>query len=86
MIPHKSRSWRAILDLSFALKFNMGEVQSVNGTYKELAPSESLDQLGHVLPRLIHAMAEAEQDIPIFMAKWDIKDGFWRLMTERGSE
>ena len=24
MIPHKSRSWRAIIDLSFALKFNMG--------------------------------------------------------------
>ena len=64
----------------------MGKVQSVNSTSKELAPPESLDQLGHVLQRLIHTMAEAEQDIPIFMAKWDIKDGFWRLMTERGSE
>ena len=58
----------------------------MNSTSEELAPPESLDQLGHVLPRLIHAMAEAEQDIPIFMAKWDIKDGFWRLMTELGSE
>ena len=44
MIPHKSRLWRAILDLSFALKFNMGKVQSVNATSKELAPPESLEQ------------------------------------------
>ena len=86
MVPHSSRKWRAILDLSFMLKFDMGAVPSVNSTSAELAPRPALDQLGHVLPRLIAAMAEADQNTPLFLAKWDIKDGFWRLMTERGSE
>ena len=86
MVPHSSRKWRAILDLSFMLKFDMGSVPSVNSTSAELAPRSALDQLGHVLPRIIAAMAQADQDTPLFLAKWDIKDGFWRLMTERGSE
>ncbi len=36
--------------------------------------------------RIIHAFAEAEEDACIFMAKWDIKDGFWRLDAEDGAE
>ena len=86
MVPHSSRKWRAILDLSFMLTFDMGAVPSVNSTSEEVAPGAALDQLGHVLPRLIAEMAETDQHTPLFLAKWDIKDGFWRLMTERGSE
>ena len=29
-VPHKSRGWRAILDLSWVLQWEGGEVQSVN--------------------------------------------------------
>ena len=36
--------------------------------------------------RIIHAFAQAEEDAKIFMAKWDIKDGFWRLDCEEGEE
>jgi hypothetical protein len=44
-----------------------------------MAPQGALDQLGHELSRIIHAFAEAKEDAKIFMAKWDIKDGFWQL-------
>jgi hypothetical protein len=35
--------------------------------------------LGHALSRIIHAFAESEHtpNAKIFMAKWDVKDGFW---------
>ncbi len=51
-----------------------------------MAPQGALDQLGHALSRIIHAFAKAEEDAKIFMAKWDIKDGFWRLDCEVGEE
>ena len=38
-----------------------------------------MDQIGHVLLRLIHAFAEAPDCAKIFEEKLDIKDGFWRL-------
>ncbi len=36
--------------------------------------------------RIIHAFAKTEDEARIFMAKWDIKDGFWRLDAEEGTE
>ena len=47
-----------------------------------MAPKGAIDQLGHALTRIIHAFAEVEDDARIFMAKWDIKDGFWRMDAE----
>ncbi len=79
-IPHKSRAFRSILDLSFSLRLgNNGRVPSVNEMTVRLAPKGAIDQIGHSLKRIIHAFAEAEDDKQIFMAKWDIQDGFWRL-------
>ena len=88
-IPHKSRSYRSILDLSFSLRLkNGGILPSVNDTTIKTAPKGALDQLGHALSRIIHAFAEADDtpDAKIFMAKWDVKDGFWRMMCEEGEE
>ena len=42
--------------------------------------------MGQALSRIIHAFAKAEEDAKIFMAKWDIKDGFWRMDCEKGEE
>jgi hypothetical protein len=42
--------------------------------------------MGHALQRIIHAFAEADEDAKIFMAKYDIKDGFWRLDCQEGEE
>ena len=87
MIPHKSRKYRAILDLSFSLRLkNGGVVPSVNETTTLEAPAGAIDQMGHSLSRIIHAFAEAGEDDKVFMAKFDIKDGFWRLDCQEGEE
>jgi hypothetical protein len=87
MVPHNSRPYRAILDLSFPVQLNpTTTVPSVNTTTTKTAPRGAIDQIGHVLPRIIHAFASVEDDAKIFMAKWDIKDGFWRLDCEAGEE
>ena len=79
-IPHKSKAFRSILDLSFSIKITPhGRVPSVNENNKKTAPGGAIDQIGHVLLHLIHAFAEAPDCENIFQAKWDINDGFWRL-------
>ena len=79
-IPHKSRSFRVILDLSFQLEFDMEKTPSVNDTTEKLAPAASMNQLGFVLKRIIHTMASHyNPKRPFFFSKLDIKDGFWRL-------
>jgi len=90
MIPHKSRKYRAILDLSFECRLKDGGViQSVNDSTEKTAPRGAISQMGHSLMRIIHAFAEADREHPnakIFSAKWDIKDGFWRLVCAEGEE
>lgn len=87
MIPHKSRKYRAILDLSFKLRLKNGEMlPSVNENTTLEAPVGAIDQLGHSLQQVIHAFAEAGPEEKVFMAKFDIKDGFWRLVCEEGEE
>ena len=90
MIPHKSRAYRAILDLSFSLRLEADKIiDSVNNTTTKTALQGAIDQMGHALTQIIHAMAEADEsgtDKKVFMAKWDIKDGFWRLVCEEGQE
>jgi hypothetical protein len=43
-------------------------------------------RLKHQQRRIIHAFAETDEDAKIFMAKYDIKDGFWRLDCQEGEE
>ena len=72
--------FQSIIDLSFCLWLkNSIFIESVNNTTVKMAPQGALDQLVHALSlsRIIHAFAKAKEDAKIFMAKWDIKDGFW---------
>jgi len=86
-IPHKSKQFHSILDLSFNLRLKQGgNIPSVNATTIKTSPKGAINQLGHSLTRIIHAFAEAEEDACIFRAKWDVKDGFWRLDAEDGAE
>ncbi len=86
-IPHKSKIFCSILNLSFHLQLKQGGiVPLVNATTIKTAPKGAIDQLGHSLTQIIHAFAEANEDARIFIAKWDIKDGFWRLEMEDGAE
>jgi len=81
-VPHKSRRFRAILDLSFQLCLGGLHLPSVNSATRPQASAHAMRQLGSVLPWLIAAMAAAAPDNgPIFFAKWDIKDGFWHLVV-----
>ena len=52
-------------------------LKSVNESITKTAPGGAINQLGHSLSRIIHAFAEVDADVKVFMAKWDIKDGFW---------
>jgi hypothetical protein len=76
-IPHKSQAYQSILDLSFKLCLeDGGVVESVNDTTEKWAPKGAIDQLGHSLKRLIHALADADDDTVILLAKWDVQDVF----------
>jgi hypothetical protein len=86
-IPHKSKAFHSILDLSFCLcLINGGVLDYVNNAMVKMAPQGALDQLGHALSRIIHAFAKVDDDAKIFMAKWDIKDGFWQMDSKAGEE
>ena len=84
-IPHKSKAFRSILDLSFSLKLTPhGSVPSVNENSERASLGGAIYQIRHVLLRLIHAFTEAPDCANIFQAKLDIKDGFWRLDFKEG--
>ena len=58
-IPHKSRSYQVILDLSFNLRVNGIKLASVNDSTNKLAPSQAMAQIGSVLKRLVAAVADS---------------------------
>jgi hypothetical protein len=52
------------------------------------APKGAHNQLGHALSQIIHAFAKAEnnENTKIFMAKWDVKGGFWQMCSKASEE
>ena len=86
-IAHKSKAFRSILDLAFSLKLSPTEwIPSVNENTEKTAPTWACDPMGHVLQRVIHAFAQANEAAKIFEVKWDIKNGFWRMNCRKGEE
>jgi hypothetical protein len=84
MIPHKSRDYRSILDLSFQLRINGKKQESVNTATNKLAPQKAMAGLGNALQRLIQTMAQNhDKSVPFKFAKCDIKDGFWRMVVSK---
>ena len=82
MIPHKSRPFRCILDLSFKLRLKNKVFPSVNSATRKKAPQKAMAELGNVLKRLITIMAQNYQPtIPFKFCKIDIKDGYWRMIV-----
>ena len=69
-IPHKSKAYRSILDLSFRLRLENGGVRaSVNDTKTKTAPKGAIDHIGECLSRLIHAFVEADPMAKIYIIK-----------------
>ena len=80
MIPHKSKAYRCILDLSFTFTADGITYPSVNDTTEDCAPPEAMVQLGKTIHRIIqHMAAHHNPSKPFRFAKLDIKDGFWRV-------
>ena len=80
MIPHKSKKYRCILDLSWSLFHKGRKIHSVNDTTNRLAKAEAMVQLGLSIKRIISVMAATwSEEKPFLFAKLDIKDGFWRM-------
>ena len=80
MVPHKSKSFRCILDLSFGLRVGKHRYKSINETTNPQARQESMLQLGKTLRRIIYTMeANRHKNKQFYFTKLDIKDGFWRL-------
>jgi hypothetical protein len=53
-IPHKSKAFRSILDLSFRLRLkNGGVLAAVNNTTVKTAPKGAIDQIGECLTRIV---------------------------------
>jgi len=89
-IPHKSRLFRMILDLSHKgqRRINPNEKRSVNDlTDEDAAPSLSMAHLGSTLGRIIYAVgSQPKSEGPILFCKLDIKDGFWRMCVPAEDE
>lgn len=41
--------------------------------------------LGSVMPRILEFMAHAPPEHPIYFIKYDVSDGFWRMVAAKGS-
>jgi len=83
MVPHNSRKYQVILDLSFILKIFGMEIPSVNNNTVITAPQHSMRQLGQVLPRLIESVAHAPTaNDHIMFSTLDIHNGYWKILVE----
>jgi hypothetical protein len=58
----------------------------VNNTTEKTAPKGAIDQIKECLSPIVYAFTETDPTAKIFMAKWDIKDGFWRMDCAEGEE
>jgi hypothetical protein len=84
VVPQVNRRGRIILDLSFPVYQTIDGVvtiqqKSVNESTVLTAPSQSVKEIGKVLPRLLQYMHDTPPGLHILFSKLDISDGFWRL-------
>jgi len=81
-VPHKSRLFWAILDLSLQLRLHGIKLPSINSETVPLSDHTAMEQMGKVLWRLVAVVSGTKNNhTPIVFAKWDIKDGFWCLVV-----
>ena len=75
-IPHKIRTYRLILDLSFRIKVRNTRMLLVNEISNPATPRESLDYIKAALPYITHTIAIAETNTLCLFTKANIKDSF----------
>ena len=85
MIPHKSRKFQAILDLSYTIKLMELRIEAVNDTTTKTVPQGAMDRMVHILDHIIYAYAEVDEEDIFFSGKTDMKDGFLEVRSGRRS-
>ena len=77
MIPHKSKAFRCILNLSFNIKYKGRILKSVNKATTKMVHHATMTQLGSALKQIVALVANTNS--PFYFTKLDIKDGFWQM-------
>jgi hypothetical protein len=86
-VPQANRRPRIILDLSFPVRVGAEIVrQAVNESTVDGAHQSALRHLGSTMPRIAEFMAHAPSAHPIYWSKYDVSDGFWRMVVAPGAE
>lgn len=86
-VPQVGRRPRIILDLSFPVRVGNEIIQqAVNATTAKTSHPKALDYLGSAMPRILKFLAHAPSEYPVYLSKYDISDGFWRMVVAAGSE
>ena len=79
MIPHKSKPFRCIINLSFTLFHKGVKFSSMNKKTRKMARPEATAQLGQVAKRIIYLMVlHRDHGPPFKLTKLEVMDGFWR--------
>ncbi|KAL7539302.1 hypothetical protein ACHAXR_009292, partial [Thalassiosira sp. AJA248-18] len=86
-VAQKNRRARSIiLDLSFPVRVGQEIIQqAVNSSTPQTLHPAALNFLGSSMPRVLKFMAHAQGDYPIYFSKYDISDGFWRMVVAAGA-
>ena len=86
-VPQVGRRPRIILDLSFGVRMGSEIIQqAVNATTATTSHPAALDFLGSSMPRILDFLAHAPSEYPVYLSKYDISDGFWRMVVAAGAE
>lgn len=87
VVPQQSRRDRIILDLSFPVRVGRQTIQqAINATTTPTSHPSALDFLGSTMPRILNFLAHAPAEYPVYFSKYDISDGFWRMVVAAGCE
>ena len=87
VVPQIKRRDHIILDLSFPVHVGAQIIQQVvNDTTAPTSHPKTMDYLGSAMPRILEFMAHAPPEHPIYFSKYDVSDGFWRMVVAKGSE
>ena len=74
VMPHKSRPFRIIQNLSNEIKINNVKTPSFNQIMVSIAPEEALQCIGQVLLRMMHAVATVNRSLLALFTKADAQD------------
>jgi hypothetical protein len=87
VVPQIGQRGQIILDLLFPVYQDVNEVvtavqASNNDTPVLTAPLIPVEEIGRVLPWLLHYMCDTPTRLHILFLKLDISDGFWHLIVQ----